>query len=639
MPRSKSSASPAVERRDRLTLAKLASYDDVATDALVDRAYFWTSIRKNRTKYNPARGIHDDDVAQILLHDVIVGKDASKAENRLLAMSGLRKYMARLSGDREKEWFRRHLRKYVQMYLPDCPFEVTTTNRYTITVHEAAICARKFIRQGQEIKYLSGTLVAMTREEELDLGLTRKDFSIVMSSRKKAPSFFLGPARFANHDCHANGRLVTRGSEGMQVVATRDIYIGEEITVSYGDDYFGVDNCECLCLTCERAVRNGWAPDGEVTSPRSDASTPAPNDMPTSNEETPVPESALGPRPSNKRKRGSDGDSEVIVSLTPRKRGKFERQNSKLREEIALPDIAASIEVSTVTAAAASTLIVEAKTNIRLPVMMGDCPLASIAPGNETTGQLLATVDFESTTLLTTEESQRRSGSTTPTSESDSRVSEIKTEQTTEPSVGTGSGIPLHPELPLPSNIDGLSDLSGSCEPDEKFGNGVGRPKKGRRSSRSKALILSVEEDLPRARMPGDYTKTSRLLAHRYDRWVECHTCNVWFVQQDSYLTRRECPRCERHSKLYGYRWPKTDRDGLYDDEERIMDHREVHRFLYPEEEAKISRRHRGIGFGVTPTPELSDAPLTETDVSENGTNRRDTRASRRRTREIRKTM
>lgn len=37
MPSSKARDSPSVERRDRLTLAKLASYDDVATDALVDR--------------------------------------------------------------------------------------------------------------------------------------------------------------------------------------------------------------------------------------------------------------------------------------------------------------------------------------------------------------------------------------------------------------------------------------------------------------------------------------------------------------------------------------------------------------------------------------------------------------------------
>jgi histone-lysine N-methyltransferase SUV420H len=36
MPPSKARNSPSDERRDRLTLAKLASYDDVATDALVD---------------------------------------------------------------------------------------------------------------------------------------------------------------------------------------------------------------------------------------------------------------------------------------------------------------------------------------------------------------------------------------------------------------------------------------------------------------------------------------------------------------------------------------------------------------------------------------------------------------------------
>lgn len=37
MPPSKSRQSPSLDRRDRLTLAKLASYDDVLTDALIDR--------------------------------------------------------------------------------------------------------------------------------------------------------------------------------------------------------------------------------------------------------------------------------------------------------------------------------------------------------------------------------------------------------------------------------------------------------------------------------------------------------------------------------------------------------------------------------------------------------------------------
>lgn len=238
--------------------------------------------------------------------------------------------MANLPSPREKEWFRRHVRKYIQMYHPDSPFEVTTTNRYTITQHEAALCARKFIKAGQEIKYLSGTLVSMTKEEETDLGLTRKDFSVVMSSRRKTASFFLGPARFANHDCDANGRLVTRGTEGMAIMTTRDIQEGEEITVSYGEDYFGIDNCECLCSTCEHFVRNGWSRHAD-----SDA---------TSKESTPVSMDETGPEehhsPSKKRRRGSDADSEDLPSVcsTPRKRAKFQRQTSKLREEISLPE-------------------------------------------------------------------------------------------------------------------------------------------------------------------------------------------------------------------------------------------------------------------------------------------------------------
>jgi hypothetical protein len=75
-----------------------------------------------------------------------------------------------------------------------------------------------------------------------------------------------GPVRFANHDCKANARLVTTGSTGMKIVATRDIEIGEEITVTYDDDYFGEGNCECLCRTCEDCCRNGWRSEDQIDS-------------------------------------------------------------------------------------------------------------------------------------------------------------------------------------------------------------------------------------------------------------------------------------------------------------------------------------------------------------------------------------
>jgi len=139
-----------------------------------------------------------------------------------------------LKTDKEKADFRRHLRKYINIYLPDCPFEVSTTNRYTVVTQEAAVTARRDIKKGEVVKYLCGIQVIMTEEEEETIKSSRRDFSIVVSSRNYASSLFLGPARFANHDCGANARLMTSGNAGMDIIAVRKIDEGEEITVSYG---------------------------------------------------------------------------------------------------------------------------------------------------------------------------------------------------------------------------------------------------------------------------------------------------------------------------------------------------------------------------------------------------------------------
>ncbi|KAI2787909.1 Histone-lysine N-methyltransferase set9 [Penicillium oxalicum] len=659
--------SPAAERRERLTLDKLASYDDVATDALVDHAYFWTTTRKNRNKYNPARGIHDDDVGRILLHDVVVAKDSAVAEKKLLELPGLRKYVANLKGSRDKDWFCRHLRKYIQMYQPDCPFEVTTTNRYIITQHEAAICARKFIKAGQEIKYLSGTLVAMTKEEEMDLGLTRKDFSVVMSSRRKTPSFFLGPARFANHDCDANGRLVTRGTEGMSVMATRDIHEGEEITVSYGEDYFGIDNCECLCQTCERAVRNGWAPPVKADEDISEESTGS----------------------TKKRRRDSDSDAEdaSLACASSNKRVKFTRQTSKLCEEICMSDVAlettatpesdnpptpdSDTDVPVVPAGiAGERQISKLRQEIVVTEDVHSC-LETLLPSTQESQQPqlsvtdLSAVDADEVILVNptpisepvngpndrlspsfTAESHRSSTSTLLTSvdDTDAKV-KIETPAPADHSDSPTHSYPAHHsdhaniaghcDHPDPSQGEYHEDHSDSPPTDDTLQTVVAKKRKPRRK-RNWAVVASVEDEVPVARTPGDYTKTSRLLAQKYDRWVDCQTCESWFVQSNSYQTRRECPRCERHSKIYGFQWPKTDKGPGR--EERVMDHRTIHRFLSPDSEARVSRRDRGISFGVTPTPELSDA-RTATPLGDGHEPRHNTRASRRRVRDLRMTM
>ena len=634
-------------------------------------------------------------MTSILLHDVIVAKDPKKAEATLLGLPGLKKYVEKLKSEQEKEWFKRHLRKYVEIYLPDCPFEVTTTNRYTITTHEAAVSARKYIASGKTIKYLTGTLVPLTADEERDLDLTRRDFSIVMSSRKKTPSLFLGPARFANHDCNANAKLVMRGSEGMEVVATRDIEVGEEITVTYGDNYFGVDNCECLCHTCEKAVQNGWAPPEPTHVYNADTSTKgADEEYPTaesieSNNGMGETYSDLSPNRSKRRKiekskSASDVGSCAVVDArndiakaevnmidnsptgtnpeetTPnlnRKRSRSPREpnetesdgGSKRRkiERCASTPMRESVrELSTASS----------PDPIAFPMSEGNSSffascrtsefLQPFTPGLDSKRKSISTTDESLSCANTDEGSLDPLVSTPATSVSGTRRSPTsapteptgKAEDLAEKKEGNTTSI-IKQELPdivLNDSDDGeLSELSDSYIIDESKKTVIKRdatPKPTRK--RKRRTWPTIEPETHQIRIPGDYTRTQKLLAQRYDRWVDCQTCCAWFVQSDAYHTRKECPRCERHSKLYGYQWPKTDKQGRHDKEERVMDHRTIHRFLPSAADAAIQRRGRGVSQTVSRAPEVTETPAHTPEV-ELGEFRRVTRACRRATREF----
>jgi histone-lysine N-methyltransferase SUV420H len=79
------------------------------------------------------------------------------------------------------------------------------------------------------LKYLCGTRVHLTTEEEAEIG---EDFSIVVQERTKKTSLFLGTARFLNNECKkANAKLMPSERAGMEVRALQDIEIGDEITV------------------------------------------------------------------------------------------------------------------------------------------------------------------------------------------------------------------------------------------------------------------------------------------------------------------------------------------------------------------------------------------------------------------------
>lgn len=572
-------------------------------------------------------------------------KDSQKAETALLKLPGLRKFYDNLKTDREKEDFKRHMRKYINIWLPDCPFEVSTTNRYTIVTHEAAATARRLIRKGDAVKYLCGNLVSMSTEEEKDLDLTRRDFSIVMSSRKKTPSLFLGPARFANHDCNANARLVTRGSEGMQVVAIRDIQVGQEITVTYGDNYFGEGNCECLCLTCEQESRNGWPvndksaqssgastpiiePENQATGPYSFRRSRRHGQLPVFSPASMTPETDEG-SPRKRRKLGvgrvsSSLGTEVSDSRSPVPAVIVEKSGSTLRNVVsASSDSVPSAEVGfkkekdqdedelLAGVRAAFSSATDIVSQIKQARDHDQRPRTNSVEGSPQSWPEL--MKYSGDTSLTENPPQtkdlkdpsrttpRRSGRTSP---SKSTVHELPTPASSSEAGSIFDDLPKQNATPAttpsgslepPSDSDLSSLPSTTVLDDNTLLSVVPRTLVRKRGPRKPRVIPTVESSTPTTRYPGDYIRTPLLLGESYSRWVDCGTCSVCWVQQNGYLTRKECPRCERHSKLYGYQWPKTEKWGKGDEEERVMDHRTVHRFLKREEEVKQRKRGRGV--------------------------------------------
>ncbi|KAI1085501.1 hypothetical protein F5B20DRAFT_5721 [Whalleya microplaca] len=646
-------------KKQPITLAQMSSYDDILTDALVDHSFYWTTIPKNRPSYHPSRGLKEEDITKIIQTHLVVTPDLQVAESKLLATDGLRRFYDALKTPKEKDDFRAHLRRYIQIYLPDCPFEVSSTNRYTIVTHEAAVTARKFIKKGQPVKYLTGTQVLITEKEEKELSSRKKDFSIVVSARNKCASLFMGPARFANHDCDANARLMITGQAGIEIIAAKNIEVGDEITVTYSENYFGEDNCECLCKSCEDNVVNGWAqadgavavkksieeaaaegyllrrrrrdescastsrtpsvaPDIRPRVPKSRSKTLKVNSERASATRSPSPQSLL------RRKRKRELESLKSPPITPAKRLKtlqYEVEAIPVPQGLSTDSSDADSTSAQSPSESGSTDIVltEATTpeeDIREPVLSSPrlTPVKSQVSALKREDSDISSLSDVVYPTPVPDAQDSISVAPLPTIEHVAQADQVATPTSAVVEAGELSPValiapppPASPATPisttaqiLPATAVAAEPTTATSEPTPTRGRARGRPRKG--TGPAPVVRQAPEDATPpptRTRTPGDYTLTPVLLSEPNTAWIHCMVCSEPFVQQNAYYTRSSCPRCERHSKLYGFQWPKTEREGPGDREERILDHRVVHRFLTAEDEAKIrGRKVPGEGGG-----------------------------------------
>ncbi|KAG0279781.1 hypothetical protein BGZ95_000243 [Linnemannia exigua] len=219
-----------------MDLQTLSTLDDLLSDVLLDGLHLWFQTHKMSKDYRPL-GIPPDKILDIIQRKVIFERKLPEAVRDLLD----------------------HARRYLSIYLPSAGFEISQTDRYSAVTNksEACVIANRPFEVGDELQYCAGTIANLTEQEEKDLETKTSDFSVIKTSRR-GTCLFLGPARFVNHDCDPNCSFMSAGSSAIYFKVQKPININDEITTHYGDNYFGVDNQECLCATCDRLGQGGY---------------------------------------------------------------------------------------------------------------------------------------------------------------------------------------------------------------------------------------------------------------------------------------------------------------------------------------------------------------------------------------------
>ncbi|KAF9435660.1 Histone-lysine N-methyltransferase set9 [Entomortierella beljakovae] len=219
-----------------MDLQTLSTLDDLVSDILLDGINLWFQTHKMNKDYNPIQ-LPEGKVLDIIQRRVIVDRKVPEAVKALLE----------------------HARRYLNIYLPTAGFEISQTDRYSAVTNksEACVIANRRFEIGFELRYCAGTIAILNEQEERDLENRTSDFSVIKTSRK-GTCLFLGPARFVNHDCDPNCSFMSAGANVIYFKVLKSINVNDEITTHYGDNYFGPNNQECLCATCERLGRGGY---------------------------------------------------------------------------------------------------------------------------------------------------------------------------------------------------------------------------------------------------------------------------------------------------------------------------------------------------------------------------------------------
>ena len=242
--------------RDKAEL--LLEIDDIVVTLTVD-----IRMGFKRKKLSNVELADMDEDTRVHIKEILDGvnssRDFNKVVDQLLHLPWTQVVTQNMN-DQDKEILKTHLVRYLEAFQTEnAEYKIEKTYRYAREGYQGAkIVAVKEVKKGAKISSLRGATAPISPEQEKALGDRGVDTSCVIWSQvSKCQKIISGPTCFINHDCDPNCQWFVLPKGEICFEATRRIEEGEEMTIDYGSCYFGRDNKDCQCLTCEKQEK-GW---------------------------------------------------------------------------------------------------------------------------------------------------------------------------------------------------------------------------------------------------------------------------------------------------------------------------------------------------------------------------------------------
>lgn len=237
---------------DTMTPEELCVFDDLATALIIDPFLGFTTHKMN-VKFKAPK-FPASSLKEIVLQFKSGKLSYQEAYDKLTTANNQIKTFIQRFSKRQSDLLKKHCYQYLKIFDINSGFEIAHCPRYSQEHFLGAkLCTTRKWFKNEKVEFLIGCIAELTEAEEQSMlkpGIN--DFSVMYSCRKNRAQLWLGPGAFINHDCRATCKFVSTGRNTACVKILRDLEIGDEITCHYGQNFFGDDNCNCECETCER---------------------------------------------------------------------------------------------------------------------------------------------------------------------------------------------------------------------------------------------------------------------------------------------------------------------------------------------------------------------------------------------------